>query len=845
MTPTAPAGFVQAGPFATALRCGALATALCISGLRSFASSPEEALGQARNAFAKGASELAAGVLDRLLSEDGLSPAVRDEARLLRAQILLQKGDTPQVERLLLGREREPEAALLLAQTALRAERWFEAAERFATALRLGADALNCALGRATALARLGREPEAIAELQQYAKQGPAPSHNALSLSLAGLLLDVGNGKDARIEISKLEPTLPQQGAALALLEARLALAEGRLQDASDGLAKLIHPTVPAPPEVLVGAYLAEASVLEAKGDPAGAAKFLLQFLKTGRELSCAEPLFGKAAQLLSEVVDPPIADLEACTRTGPQNQRALASFYLAQFYAFTGKSEKAAAAHTSFCEQFQNHRLVPVSLLQRAEILMGADKWAAAEELLKEALRSCDEPRLRATLQMRQGLAFLGLGEFARALALFEAIARAGADLRIEAGFNAGLAAIRLGDLRRAHKEQEALQPLSGTQDLVASLELEIALYQATHGQAQAHEALQSFMQNHPGHPRTGDAKVALAELLLREAESAAGAARTSAAGAMRERASALLKAVAVDPQSPQSAMQAKFLAVFLTDSGGGAQPEEVLSLGEAFLREYPDAALSNEMRMKLGEVYFRRKDYANAEEQFAGIASRQPEGALSETALFLAGQCAASRLNPGSVDEALRYWEKVAQGNGALRWRARYQQASVKSRMGDDADGAELFARIVNSTEAIDRELRLAARCGRADALLSMAKRGALPLTEALAEYEALASQPEVPPAWRNQALHKKAKALEATQQQEALEGFYRVLEAPDSVAAGEFFWLFKAGFDAARILEGRQAWRDCVALYERLGSLGGPRSQEAKTRAFQIRLERFLWE
>jgi hypothetical protein len=312
-----------------------------------------------------------------------------------------------------------------------------------------------------------------------------------------------------------------------------------------------------------------------------------------------------------------------------------------------------------------------------------------------------------------------------------------------------------------------------------------------------------------------------------------------------MRERASGLLKAVAVDPQSPQSAMQAKFLAVFLTDSGGGAQPEEVLSLGEAFLREYPDAALSNEMRMKLGEVYFRRKDYANAEEQFAGIASRQPEGALSETALFLAGQCAASRLNPGSVDEALRYWERVAQGNGALRWRARYQQASVKSRMGDDADGAELFERIVNSPEAIDRELRLAARCGRADALLSMAKRGAIPLAEALAEYEALASQPEVSPAWRNQALHKKAKALEPTKQQEALEGFYRVLEAPDSVAAGEFFWLFKAGFDAARILEGRQAWRDCVALYERLGRMGGPRSQEAKNRAFQIRLERFLWE
>jgi hypothetical protein len=837
--------FAQAGPFASAFRWGVLASALCLSGLRSFAASPEETLGQARSAFAKGASEVAAGVLDRLLSSDDLAPAVRDEARLLRAQILLQRGDTPQAERLLLGREREPEAALLLAQTALRAERCSTAAERFAEALNLGADALSCGLGRATALARLGREPEAVTELRDLAKQQAFLSHNAVLLALAGLLLDVGNAPEAKIEISKVQPATPQQSAACFLLEARVALSEGRLPEASAGFAKLIQSAVPVPPEVLAGAYLGEASVLEAKGDAAGAAKFLLQFLKSGRELSCAEPLFSKAAQLLSEVVDPSVADLETCTRTGPQSQRALASFYLAQFYAFTGHSDRAAAAHASFCEQFQNHRLLPVSLLQRAEILTGADKWAEAEALLKEALRSCDEPKLRATLQMRQGLAFLRLGDSGRALALFEGIARDGADLRIEAGFNAGLAAIRLGDLSRAHKEQEALQSLPGTQDLVASLELEIALHQASGALPQAHEALQAFMLHHPGHPRTGDAKVALAELLLREADSAAGAARTSAANLMRERASGLLKAVAVDPQSPQSAMQAKFLAVFLTDSGGGAQPEEVLSLGEAFLREYPDAALSNEMRMKLGEVYFRRKDYANAEEQFAGIASRQPEGALSETALFLAGQCAASRLNPGSVDEALRYWERVAQGNGALRWRARYQQASVKSRMGDDADGAELFERIVNSPEAIDRELRLAARCGRADALLSMAKRGAIPLAEALAEYEALASQPEVSPAWRNQALHKKAKALEPTKQQEALEGFYRVLEAPDSVAAGEFFWLFKAGFDAARILEGRQAWRDCVALYERLGRMGGPRSQEAKNRAFQIRLERFLWE
>jgi tetratricopeptide (TPR) repeat protein len=834
-----------AGPVAVALRWGALASALCLGGVRAFAEPPEEALAQARNAFAQDASEFAAGVLDRLLAVDDLPPAVLAEARLMLARIFLQKGDTPQVELLLSGREQEPEVALVLAQAALRAERWSIATERFSAALKLGADALSCGMGRASALARLGREPEALAELVALAKQEPFASNSPLRMALAGLLLDVGKGPEARKEMSKVRPENPQQRAALSLLEARLALSEGRAHEASEGLARLLLSAEPLPPEVLAGAFLAEASVLEAKGDPAAGAKVLLQFLKTGRELPCAEPLFNKAAQLLSESVNPSVADLEACTRVGPQSQRALALFYLAQCFAMTGKTDNAAAAHASFCEQFQRHRLLPVSLLQRAEILMGADKWGEATGLLKEALRFCEEPKLRATLRMRLGLAAMRSADFGGALAHFEGIVRAGTDLRVEAGFNAGLAAIRLGDLKRAQAERDALQVLPGTGDLTASLELESALYEAAGGLTHAHEALHAFLLQHPGHPRAGDAKVALAEMLLRDAEIAAGASRTSAAGAMRDRATALLKAVAVDPQSPQSAIQARYLAVFLADTSGDAQPEEVLALGEAFLREYPDSSLSSEMRMKLGEVYFRRKDYANAEEQFAGIASRHPEGPLSETALFLAGQCAASRLNPGSVDDALRYWERVAQGNGALRWRARYQQASVKSRIGDDTDGAELFERIVNAPDPIDRELRLAARCGRADALLSMAKRGAIPLAEALSEYETLASLPDVPPVWRNQALHKKAKALEPTRQQEALEGFYRVLDSPNSVASGEFFWLFKAGFDAARILEGRQAWRDCVAMYERLASLGGPRAQEAKNRASQIRLERFLWD
>jgi tetratricopeptide (TPR) repeat protein len=824
---------------------GVVAMVVCFAGSCSVAGSSAAVLSEARNAFDGRAFEVAAGVLDRLLSSGNLQHELLDEARLLRARIALEKGDAASVEALLAGSEAKPEAALVLAMGALQSERWWVASERFEAATAQGADPLPCAMGRATALARLGRETEALAALRALAGQEVFSKDGPLLLALAGLHLDIGEVREAGEVLSQIQPSNRAQSAALSLLQARYALAEGRVQEAAGMLAPLFQPGFPVPAEVIVGAYLTEAGRLELSGASPAAAKLLLQFLKSGCELPCAEPLYERAAHLLSELADPPVGDLEACTRSGSQNQRALASFYLARFYAATGKDEKAAAVHEVFCQQHREHRLFPVSLLHRAEVLMGGEQWDKAEALLAEALGCCEEPGLAAVLQMRRGLALLRMDRFEMALACFEGVAQSGSDFKVEAVFNAGLTAVRMGDLRRARKEQERLGTFAGTAELVASLELEAALFLAGNGKPEAHEALQAFLRAHPGHPRLAEAKVALSELLLREAEAAAGGSRAAAAGAMRGRASELLKAVAVDQQSPQSAIQAKYLAVFLADADGNSRPEEVLAMGEDFLREHPESPLAREMRMKLGEIYFRRKDFANAEEQFARVAAGQSESALGETALFLAGQCAASRLNPGSVDDALRYWEKVAQGNGALRWRARYQQAAVKSRIGDDADGAELFGRIIRSSDPIELELRLAARCGRADALLALSKRGAVPIGEALAEYEALAVLPEVTPLWRNQALHKKAKALEQAQQQEALEGFCRVLDAPGSVEAGEFFWLFKSGFDAARILEGRKAWRDAAALYERLGRIGGPRAGEARHRASQIRLEHFLWD
>jgi hypothetical protein len=57
-------------------------------------------------------------------------------------------------------------------------------------------------------------------------------------------------------------------------------------------------------------------------------------------------------------------------------------------------------------------------------------------------------------------------------------------------------------------------------------------------------------------------------------------------------------------------------------------------------------------------------------------------------------------------------------------------------------------------------------------------------------------------------------------------------------------ELFWYYKAGFNAAHLLEEDSKWESAAAIYEKLAAAGGSRSEEAKARLTNLRLEHFLW-
>ncbi|MEO6788144.1 MAG: tetratricopeptide repeat protein, partial [Chthoniobacteraceae bacterium] len=522
-----------------------------------------------------------------------------------------------------------------------------------------------------------------------------------------------------------------------------------------------------------------------------------------------------------------------------PPQSAALAQFYLGRVHERAGRREAADAALKKFLGRFPDHSLAPYAHAMLAENAQARHDLAGAEAEFDAASRTAHSDKLRGELALQTALLNLQQGEYIRASAGFLNAAQRSPALRTSARFDSALAWLLQKNYARFAEELATFAPESPGTALAGTLRLEEGLTRAREGDVQARTALKAFLADYKGHPRRAEAQLALAEIALSDDKPA--------------EAQKLQQGVVAAPDTtPEMREHADYLGVFLADAQtprNDAQTargdEQAIARARDFIAKYPKSAVLDEVRMKLGEIQFRREDYLKAQEQFGTLAREKPDGPHATAALFLAGECSMKLLNTESLNHALELFGAVAAKHGPLEIYARLHQAAVKTKLGAPDDAVKIYDSILTAQPPAELELRLAALMGKADNLVAMGKADPKNFAAAIATYDQIIATEGASPTWKNQAAYKKAKTLEQQDQRDAaLVILYDILKN-SATGPRETFWFAKAGFDAAALVESRQQWKSAVGIYEKMATIPGPHAEQARQRIRKLRLEHFLWD
>ncbi len=711
--------------------------------------------------------------------------------------------------------------------------RWAEARPLYARASVLAEGLLraDATFGEAQCLRALDQKDAALRLLQTL--QSDPRWHLRASLGAASLLIDQHQLVAADHLLRTLKPTRTEDRNERRYLFGRIQLEEGHYDRAVEILAVILKKPEGLPHPLLVATLLtiADAHLRNKTADRGD--DVLEDFIDHYPTDSALPVIFAKLDELYRAEEKPSPNELKRWSRDHAEPRHALAQWYLARSTLRGGDRELAIRTLTEL-------RTSPVQLpslgeaqLELARLQLADRHWEAAIAAGEAARRLNPEPEFAARADWLIAQAQYRPGQLEAAAKVFEQIAHDQPQFASEALFNAAICWLRLDRPNEFSSDYRQVSNDPAKQGMPADLLLEEGAVQASQGKAEAATSFQNFIRDYPNSPRVSEAWVALAELAYHAAKPNLKTAREDLARARQSH------------PTPAAIERADYLEIWLNDAAPRADESEVIAAATAFLQRHPGSPFTAEVRMKLAEAYFRRQDFANAQTQFELLAQQNPDASLTEKALFFAARSAMSSMGAASLDHALALLDQVVKRNGDLKWAARNEEAAIERRLGKNTDALAIYDEVLKN-EAKPPERR-EALCGTGDVLYEMGAADPQNYRRAIALFEQLASDPGVPAHWRNQAEFKKGKALEKLNDNAAaLTTYYAVLEeGAEPARQHEFFWFYKAGFSAAHLLEEASDWKAAVAVYRKLVSVGGARSDEAKTRLTQLRLEHFLWE
>src|SRR5216110_1376063 len=684
--------------------------------------------------------------------------------------------------------------------------------------------------GAADMLRGLGRRDEALAKIlvllrdKQWGVQA--------ELRSAELYIDKGDAGNASRILDEIRPKSVAERKERRLLRGRLELILQRPERAIGVFEALLKRPVGATHATLIAALFGIADAHLQLKTPEAGDDVLERFI----DRHPADPelpiLFAKLDELYRAERKASRSELEKWVRNPEQPRRTFARWHLALLEVRVGHRDRARQLFNDLRHSEVKSPELARALLEFAQLELEDRHFDEAIAILDDARALRTEAQLLDQINLLSAQAQYLAKRFEVATTAFEQIGRSTSPWAKLALFNASSGWLQLGDHARFLADYNALEKQGGDEESRASLRLEEGLMQAAKGDKKAAESLQQFVRDFPKNPRVSEAWVGLAELAFHSTPPRLDEARRNLDHAIESKPTAA------------AAERADYLRIWVEEAAGGNEPK-VIALGKGLLERHGQSQFAREVRMKLAELYYRRQDFANAQTQFEIIAQQNPNDLLAEKALFFAAESAMSSMGEHSLDQAIVLFDQVVQKNGAMRWSARNEQALIERKLGKTKDALALYDEVLKS-DAPQSEKR-EALCGKGDIFFEIG--GSENYQQAIEIYDQLASDKNEPSHWRNQALFKKALCLEKKNDRAgALETFYKILEDP-AVAGRPYeqrepFWYYKAGFNAARLLEEDSKWESAAAIYEKLAAAGGGRSEEAKARLNNLRLEHFLW-
>jgi predicted negative regulator of RcsB-dependent stress response len=776
------------------------------------------------------------------------------EVAVARLQALLNKNLTDADRRAVTEKlaeaqvaESEPESTLvLLADPRLRELPWAKfwraqalaGLHRWADALplyeELAADNASgfrdaAIFGSAEMLRALGNREEALRKfnLLLHNKRWATRAQ----LRAAELCIEMADAANARRLVGEMQPTSVADRRERRVLRGRLELILHRPERAVGMFEALLKRPEGTPHTALVAALFGIADARVQMNTPEAGDDVIEQFIDRHPADPDLPLLFEKLDSLYRAEHKPSRSELEKWVRRPEQPRRTFARWYLARLENRAGRRERARQLFSDLRRSGIKSPAIAPAYLEFAEFEVEERHFDDAVAILDDARLLHPEPGLLARINFLSAQTQYSAKRFETATAMFEQMRHSNSPWTKVALFNASTGWLQLGDHARFLADYDALQKQGDDEESRANLRLREALMQAARGDKNATTNLRQFTHDFPKDPRLSEAWVALAELAFHFSPPRLDEARKNLARAAEAR------------PTGAAAERADYLSIWVEEAAGGDETK-VIELAKRFLDQRSSSSFTSEVRLKLAELYYRRQDFANAQTQFEIIAQENPNDSLTERALFFAAESAMSSMGEHSLDRAIVLFDQVVQKGGALRWAARNEQAVIERKVGKSKDALALYDEVLKS-DAGPSEKR-EALCGKADIFFEAGAAEPVNYERAIELYDQLASEKDAPVHWRNQAFFKKGLCLEKKNDRAgALTTFYEILEdEARSDQRRELFWYYKAGFNAARLLEEDSKWESAAAIYDKLAAAGGSRSDEAKARLNHLRLEHFLW-